>query len=97
MRRITSFLPICDTTNTRHVADENVRKTAIFRSFSYATLRVLVLSQIGREEVILRIEMQLFRIHHFVVAEISIYLIASAFWCCSTRFFVKKTKNCAAN
>ena len=52
---------------------------------------------IGRKEVIRRIEMQLFRIHHFVVAEISIYLIACAFWCCLTGFSVKKTQNYAAN
>ena len=97
MRRITSFLPICDTTNTCRVADENVRKIAVFRTFSSVTHRVLVVSQIGRREVILRIEMQLFRIHHFVVAEISIYLIASAFWCCLTCFFVKTTQNYAAN
>ena len=97
MRRITSCLPICDTTNTRRVADETVRKIAVIRTFSSATQRVLVISQIGRQEVILRIEMQLFGIHHFVVAEISIYLIACAFWCCLTCFFVKKTQNYAAN
>ena len=65
--------------------------------FSSATQRVLVVSEIGRQEVILRIEMQPFCLHHFVLAEISIYLIASACWCCLTCLYVKKTQNCAAN
>ena len=68
MRRITSFSPICDTTNARRVAGENVRQIAVFHTFSSATQRALVVSQIGEKEVILRIEMQLFRIHHFGVA-----------------------------
>ena len=68
MRRITSFSPISDTTNTRRVAGKNVRKIALFHTFTSATRRVLVVSQIGEKEVILRIEMQLFRIHHFGVA-----------------------------
>ena len=68
MRRSTSFSPICDTTNTSWVAGENVRKIAHFHTFSSATRLVLVVSQIGEKEVILRIEMQLFRIHHFCVA-----------------------------
>ena len=97
MRKITSCFPICDTTYTRHVMDENVRIIVVCHTFSSATRRVLVVSKIGRKEVILRIEMQHFRIHHFVVAEISIYLIASVFWCCFIRFFIHKTQNCAAN
>ena len=77
MRRITSFSLICDTTNTRRVADENVGKRAMFRTFSPETRRVLVVSHIGAKEVILRIEMQLLRIHHFVQPSIAEYLIHS--------------------
>ena len=68
MRTITSFSPICDSINTRRVAGENVRKIALFHTFSSATQRVLVESQIGEKQVILRIEMQPFRVHHFGVA-----------------------------
>ena len=66
MRKITTCSPICDTTNTRRVADENVRKMALFHTFLSATRRVLVVSQIREKEVILRIEIQPFRIHLFV-------------------------------
>ena len=67
MRKITSRSQFCDATNTRRVASENVRKTAIFRTFSLATQRVLIASQNGDREVIFRIEIQLFCVHHFRV------------------------------
>ena len=67
MRKITSRSPIYDAINTRFVASQNVRKTAIFWSFSLATQRVLIALQIGDREVIFRIEIELFCIHHFSV------------------------------
>ena len=67
MRKITSRSQICDAINTRFVASQNVRKTAILWTFSLATQRVLIASQIGEREVIFRIEIELFCIHHFRV------------------------------
>ena len=67
MLKITSHSPICDAINTRCVASQNVCYTAIFRTFSLATQRVLIASQIGGREVIFRIEIELFCIHHFLV------------------------------
>ena len=67
MRKMTSRSPFCDTINTRCVASQNVRKTAIFRTFSLAMQRVLIASQNGEREVIFRIEIELFCIHHFRV------------------------------
>ena len=67
MRKITSRSPFCGALNTRCVASQNVRKTAIFRTFSLATQRVLIASQNGEQEVIFRIEIELFCIHHFPV------------------------------
>ena len=52
MRKITSRSRICDAINTHCVASQNVRKTAIFRTFSLATQRVLIASQIGERDVI---------------------------------------------
>ena len=77
MRKITSRSLICDAINTRCVASENVQKIAVLRTFWLATQRVLIASQIGEREVIFRIEMDLFCIHHFRVRQISKYLIAS--------------------
>ena len=67
MRKITSRSPFCDAINTRCVASENVRKIAVLRTFWLATQRVLIVSQNGEPEVIFRIEIQLFCIHHFRV------------------------------
>ena len=67
MRKITSHSPICDAINTRCVVSKNVRKTAIFRMFWLATQRVLIASQIGEREVIFRIGIELFCIHHIRV------------------------------
>ena len=67
MRKITSRSPICDVINTRCVASENVQKIAVFPTFWLATQRVLVVSQFGEREVIFRIEIELFCIHHFRV------------------------------
>ena len=67
MRKITSRSRICDAINTHCVACQNVRKTAIFRTFSHATQRVLIAPQNGEPEVIFRIEVELFCIHHFRV------------------------------
>ena len=67
MRKITSRSPICDAINTRFVASQNVRKTAIFWTFSLAMQRVLIASQNGEREVIFRTEIELLCIHHFRV------------------------------
>ena len=67
MRKITFRSPCCDVINTRCVASQNVRETSIFRTFSLATQRVLIASQNGEREVIFRIEIELFCIHHFLV------------------------------
>ena len=67
MRKITSWSPICDVINTRCVASENMQKIAVLRTFWLATQRVLIASQNGEREVIFRIEIQLFCIHHFRV------------------------------
>ena len=67
MRNITSRFPFCDTISTRCVASENVRKIAVLRTFWLATQRVLIVSQNGEREVIFRIEIKLFCIHHFRV------------------------------
>ena len=67
MRKITSHSPFCDAINTRWVASENVQKIAVLRTFLLATQRVLIASRNGEREVICRIEIQLFCIHHFRV------------------------------
>ena len=67
MRKITSRSPFRDAINTRCVASENVRKIAVLRTFWLATQRVLIASQNGEREVIFRIEMELFCIHHLRV------------------------------
>ena len=67
MRKITSRSPFCDAINTRCVARQNVRKTAMFHTFSLATQQVLIASENGEREVIFRIEIELFGIHHFRV------------------------------
>ena len=67
MRKITSRSPFCDAINTRCVESQNVLKTVFFRTLSLATQRVLIASQNGEREVIFRIEIELFCIHHFRV------------------------------
>ena len=67
MRKITCRSLFSDAINTRCVASQNVLKTAIFRTFSLATQRVLIASQNGEREEIFRIEIELFCIHHFRV------------------------------
>ena len=57
----------CDAINTHCVASENVPKIAVLRTFWLATQRVLIASQNGEREVIFRIEIELFCIHHFRV------------------------------
>ena len=67
MRKITSRSPICDVINTRCVASENVQKIAVLRTFWLGTQWVLIASQFGERDVIFRIEIELFCIHHFRV------------------------------
>ena len=67
MRKITSHSSFCDAINTCCVASQNVRKTAIFRTFLLATNRVLIVPQNVEREVIFRIEIELFCMHHFRV------------------------------
>ena len=67
MRRIGSLSPIRDPGTSRGVAGQNVRKVAVFSTFSLATERLLLGSRIGEWEMIYRIGMQLFLIHYFRV------------------------------
>ena len=67
IRKITSCSPFCDAINTRCVASENVGKIAVLRTLWPATQQVLIASQNEEREVIFRIEIQLFCIHHFRV------------------------------
>ena len=60
MRRISCRSPIRDPGNNGGVAGPNVRKIAVFSTFSVATQRLLLGSLIGDREMIYRIEMQLF-------------------------------------
>ena len=67
MRKITSRFLICDVINTRCVAGENVQKIAVLSTFWLATKQVLIASEIREREVIFRVEIELFCIHHFRV------------------------------
>ena len=67
MRKITSLTPFCDSINTHCVASENVRKIAVLLTFWLATQGVLIVSQNREREVIFRIEIELFCIHHLRV------------------------------
>ena len=67
MRKITSRSPICDAINTRCVASDNEQKIAVLSTFWLATKRVLIASRIGEREVIFRVKIELFCIHHFRV------------------------------
>ena len=67
MRTISCRSPIRDLGNNGGVAGPNVRKIAVFSTFSVATQRLLLGSPIGDREKIYRIEMQLFLIHHLCV------------------------------
>ena len=95
MRKITSRSSICDAINTRCVASENVRKIAVLRTFWPATQWALIASQIGEREVIFRIEIELFCIHHFRVRWISKYLIASKSSGIFPGFFTRKNERTA--
>ena len=80
MRKITSRSLIYHTTNTHCVAGNVMSKIRMLWAFSPTTRRVLVVSNIGHREVVLRVEEQFSCIHHFGVASISIYLIATEVW-----------------
>ena len=67
MRKVTSLSPICDRNNARCVGCENIRKIAAFRTFSLVTQRVLIESQIGKREEILRMILHKLCMHHFAV------------------------------
>ena len=67
MRKIASRSPFRDAINTRCVSSEKVRKIVVLRKFWLATQQVLIASQHGEREVIFRIEIELFCIHHFRV------------------------------
>ena len=79
-RKITSRSPICYAMNFHRSAVEKRRKSAFYSTFFTAFRWKFIVSQIGENEVILRIILYLFPIHHFVVRSMLKYLIAREVW-----------------
>ena len=77
MSRFTSWFPVFDATIIHRVAAKNRQKNAIFCTFSFATQRILLASQIGIGEVNLRIKLHFSYIDQFVVQPIFKYLIGT--------------------
>ena len=69
MRRFTSRSLIFDAAVTRRVAVKNGRIAAIIYTFSYATQRISLVSQIGKCGEILRKKLLISYIDQFVVPE----------------------------
>ena len=80
LRRISSHLPICDTSDIRCVAYENVKIIAVVRPMFTATRRVTVTSKIGDWEVNLRIKFHISYTDQLVVPAISNYLLERKMW-----------------
>ena len=76
LRRIKSHFPICDTSDIRCVAYENVQIIAV-RPFFAATRRVTVASKIRDREVNLHIKLHISCIDGLMVPEIFNYLIGA--------------------
>ena len=74
--RISCRSSICYAMNFHRSAVEKRRKSAFFSTFFTAFRWKFIVSQIGEREVILRIIIYLFPIHHFVVWSMLKYLIA---------------------
>ena len=77
LRRISSHFPICDTSDIRCAANENVQIIAVFRPFFTATRRVIVASKIGDLEVNLSIKLHIIYIDQLVVPAIFNYSIGA--------------------
>ena len=77
LRRISSHFPICDTSDIRCVAYENVQIIAVVRPFFTATRRVTAASKIRDREVNLRIKLHISYIDQLVVPAIFNYLIGA--------------------
>ena len=75
LRRISSHLPICDTSDIRCVAYENVKLTAVVRPMFTAIRRVTVTSKIRDREVNLRIKLYISYIDQLIVPGIFNYSI----------------------
>ena len=70
LRRITSHFPICDTSDIRCVAYENVKIIAVVRPMFIATRRVTATLKIRDLEVNLRIKLHISYIDQLVVPAI---------------------------
>ena len=77
LRRIPSHLPICDMSDIRCVAYENVQIIAVVRPMFTATRRVSVISKIRDREVNLRINLHISYIDQLVMPAIFNYLIGA--------------------
>ena len=77
LRRMSSHLPICDTSDIRCVAYENVQIIAAIRPLFTATRRVTAASKIRDWEVNLLIKLHISYIDQFVVLAIFNYLIGA--------------------
>ena len=77
LRRISSLLPICDMSDIRCVAYENVKIIAVVRPMFTVTRRVTVTSKIRDREVNLRIKLHISYIDQLVVPAIFNYLIGA--------------------
>ena len=77
LRRISSYSPVCDTSDIRCVVNENVQIIAVFRPFYTATRRVTVASETKDRKVGLRVKLQISYIDQLVVLTIFNYLIGA--------------------
>ena len=77
LRRIKSHFPICDTSDIRCIAYENVKIIAVVCPFFAATRRVTVASKTRDWEVNLRIKSHISYIDQLVVPAIFNYLIGA--------------------
>ena len=80
MRRFTSRSPILRVTVPHRVAVKNLRKNAIFCTFSFATQRTPPISQFGERDEILRKKMHISYTDQFVVPPIFKYLVGAKMW-----------------
>ena len=74
---MSSHIPVCDTSDIRCVAYENVKIIAVVRPMFTATRRVAVTSNIRDREVNLRTELHISYIGQLVVPAIFNYLIGA--------------------
>ena len=77
MRRFTSRSPIAGVTVSHRIAVKNLRKNAIFCTFSFATQRISLVSQFGERDEILGKKMHISYTDQFVVPPIFKYLVGA--------------------